>query len=140
MEIKTVLEWFYFTDADFDSALILNDAHRKHNQIICYHCQQAVEKYLKAFLCYNGMIPPRLHILETLCALCSEYDAAFNGIAKDCAYLTPFAVNARYPLEMEVTSANTVKSLEITRKIKEFPPLAELKTKMLIENADEAVI
>ena len=57
MEIETTLEWFYFADADFDSAQILNDAYRKHGEIICYHCQQAVEKYLKAFLCYSGIIP-----------------------------------------------------------------------------------
>ena len=29
METKTALEWFYFADADLDSALILNDAHHK---------------------------------------------------------------------------------------------------------------
>jgi len=32
--------------------------------------QQAVEKNLKAFLCYNGVIPPKIHVLETLCACC----------------------------------------------------------------------
>jgi HEPN domain-containing protein len=134
METKTVLEWFYFGDADFDSALILNDAYRKHNAIICFHCQQAVEKYLKAFLCYNSIIPPKIHVLETLCALCSEFEPLFNDIAKDCAYLSPFAVQAQYPLEMEITDANTEKALEITRKIKDFPPLAELKTKLINEN------
>ena len=41
---------------------------------------------------------------------------------------------------MEVTGANTVKSLDITKKIKDFPPLAELKAKLLKENADEAVV
>jgi HEPN domain-containing protein len=130
METKAVLEWLYFADADFDSALILNDAYRKHNEIICYHCQQAVEKYLKAFLCYNGVIPPKIHVLETLCALCSDFDSSFNELAKDCAYLSPFAVQARYPLEMEITSINTKKSFEITQRIKDFPPIAELKAKL----------
>jgi len=134
METETAIEWFYFADADFDSALILNDAHRKHHWIICYHCQQAVEKYLKAFLCYNGIQPPRIHILEVLCASCSEFDSAFDGIAKDCAYLTPFAVHARYPLEMEITKLNTIKSLEIAGKIKNFPPLTELRAKLIKEN------
>jgi len=138
MEIKTTLastalEWFYFADADLDSALILNDAHRKHNTIICYHCQQAAEKYLKAFLCYNGVTPPKIHALETLCALCSEFDSSFNDLAKGCAYLSPFAVHARYPLEMEITNANTVKSLEIAQKTKDFPVLAELKAKLINE-------
>jgi len=133
METKMVLEWFYFADADLDSAIILSNAHRKHNAIICYHCQQAVEKYLKAFLCYNGLIPPRIHILETLCALCSDFDASFNDVAKDCAYLSPFAVHARYPLEMEITSANTIKSLEVAQRIKDFMPLAELKARLIKE-------
>jgi len=131
MEIETTLEWLYFADADFDSAQILNNAYRKHSEIICYHCQQAVEKYLKAFLCYNGVIPPKIHVLETLCALCSEFDSSFNNIAKDCAYLSPFAVHARYPLEMEITDINIVKSLEIAQKVKDFTPIAELKTKLV---------
>jgi len=38
MEIETTLEWFFFADEDFDSAIILNDAFRKHNAVICYHC------------------------------------------------------------------------------------------------------
>jgi len=88
-----------------------------------------VEKYLKGFLYYNGTVPPRTHTLEILCALCSEFELSFNDIAKDCAYLTPFAVNTRYPLEMEITEANTAKFLEIAWKIKAFPPLAELRAK-----------
>ena len=134
METKTVLEWLYFADADFDSALILNDAHRKHYEIICYHCQQAVEKYLKAFLCCNGMIPPKIHVLESLCELCSEFDPSFNDIAKECAYLSPFAVQSRYPLEMEITGINTAKSLEIAQKVKDFPSIAELRAKLINEN------
>jgi len=130
MEVETTLEWFYFADADFDSAIILNGAYRKLNEIICYHCQQATEKYLKAALCYNGVIPPKIHVLETLCALCSEFDPSFNQIAKDCAYLSPFAARARYPLEMEVTETNTIKALEIAQKVKCFPPIVELREKL----------
>jgi len=133
MEIKIVLEWFNFADADLESALILNNAQRKHNAIICYHCQQAVEKYLKAFLCYKCVIPPKIHMLESLCAMCSEFDSSFDDIAKDCSYLSPFAVQARYSLEMEITSINTVRSLEIAQKIKDFPPLAELRVKLVTE-------
>jgi HEPN domain-containing protein len=136
MEIETSLEWFYFADADFDSTLILNDANRKHNTIICYHCQQAVEKYLKAFLCCNDVIPPKIHVFEALCALCSEFDSSFNDISRDCAYLSPFAIHARYPLEMEITGLNTVKSLEIARKRKDFPPITGLKAKLINEKGN----
>jgi len=79
------------------------------------------------------MIPPRIHTLEVLCASCSEFDSSFDEIAKDCAYLTPFAVHARYPLEMEITDANTMKSLEGVRKVQDFPPLAELRARLINE-------
>jgi HEPN domain-containing protein len=131
MEIETALEWLNFAEADLDSARILNDAHRKHNEIICYHCQQAVEKYLKGFLCYNGLIPPKIHVLETLCALCSDFDSAFNEIAKDCAYLSSFAVHARYPFEMNTSDLNTEKALKIGEKISDFPPIVELREKSI---------
>ena len=133
MEIETTLEWFRFADADFDSAKILYDAYRKHNEIICYHCQQAVEKYLKAFLCFNGVIPPKIHVLEILCASCSEFDPSFNEIAKECAYLSPFAVHARYPFEVDYTSLNTAKAMEIAGRVKSFPPLSELRVKLTKE-------
>jgi hypothetical protein len=37
-------------------------------------------------------------------------------------------------MEIETTSSNIVKSLEIARKVKDFPPIAELKTKVISEN------
>jgi len=58
-------------------------------------------------------------------------------LAKDCAYLSPFAVHARYPLEIEITITNTAKALEIVQKIKDFPPLVELKAKLLGESENE---
>jgi HEPN domain-containing protein len=133
MEIENALEWLNFAEADLDSAKILNDAQRKHNEIICYHCQQAVEKYLKGFLCYNGLIPPRIHVLETLCALCSDFDSVFNEIAKDCAYLSSFAVHSRYPFEMTTSDLNTEKALKIGEKISNFPPIVELREKLINE-------
>jgi len=36
MNTEIVLEWLYFADADYDSALILNDAYKKHHEIICF--------------------------------------------------------------------------------------------------------
>jgi HEPN domain-containing protein len=137
MEIETALEWLNFAEADLDSAKILNDAHRKHNEIICYHCQQAVEKYLKGFLYYNGLMPPKIHVLEMLCALCSDFNPVFNEIAKDCAYLSPFAVHARYPVEMSINDLNTKKALEIGEKINNFSPIVELREKLINENKEK---
>ena len=63
MNIKDVKEWLQFADDDFYSAQILNESVRKPYEIICYHCAQAVEKYLKGYLIYNDIVPQRTHNL-----------------------------------------------------------------------------
>jgi HEPN domain-containing protein len=136
MTVEMTLEWLEYADADLDSASILRAAYRQHKEIICYHCQQAVEKYLKGFLCAQGVFPPKIHALETLCASCSDFDPAFNEIAKDCAYLSPFAVHARYPHEMEITDYNVEKALIIAEKVSTFSPLVALKEQLCAKRSD----
>jgi hypothetical protein len=50
MHIEDVQEWLRIADDDLDSAKILNESVRKHCEIICYLCAQAIEKYLKGYL------------------------------------------------------------------------------------------
>ena len=47
MNTEEVKEWMAIADCDFDSAKILNEAARRHYEIICYHCAQATEKYFE---------------------------------------------------------------------------------------------
>lgn len=61
----------------------------------CFHCQQAVEKLLKAWLLWCGEAAPRVHNLATLLDLCREHDAAFGALER-AVELTPYAVEVRY--------------------------------------------
>jgi HEPN domain-containing protein len=63
MNIDDVMEWMKLADDDFDSAKILNESIRKHYEIICYHCAQAVEKYLKGYLTYNIRTLSRIKLM-----------------------------------------------------------------------------
>jgi len=65
-----------------------------------YHCQQAVEKALKAFLTHHDTVFVRTHDLTELLELCITIDHSFEsyrGIAED---LTPYAVLFRYPSDL----------------------------------------
>ncbi|MCX8091701.1 MAG: HEPN domain-containing protein, partial [Verrucomicrobiae bacterium] len=64
---------------------------------VCYHAQQAAEKYLKAFLVANRVAPPHVHDLEQLLNLCLDLDPTLDELAADCALLTDYAVDVRYP-------------------------------------------
>ncbi len=47
---------------------------------VCFHCQQAVEKFLKAFLIANGIDIKKTHNIEFLLSECSDIDKDFSGI------------------------------------------------------------
>jgi HEPN domain-containing protein len=46
----------------------------------CFHCQQAVEKSLKAFLCYMGKDIEKTHSITFLLSECSFFDPVFGSI------------------------------------------------------------
>jgi len=64
---------------------------------VCFHCQQAAEKLLKAFLIGKGRTYPITHdllaILENILPINSEAER----LRDDLALLTPYAVEVRYP-------------------------------------------
>jgi HEPN domain-containing protein len=64
---------------------------------IAFHCQQAAEKYLKAFLAYHGTKPRRIHDLAELLSDALLLDATLDAFAEDCSELTVYAIDSRYP-------------------------------------------
>jgi len=66
-----VKEWYRFAMMDFSAATHLNNTMcPKPLEIICYHCQQSAEKFLKGFLISNSIEPPKTHDLQELCEMC----------------------------------------------------------------------
>ncbi len=62
---------------------------------ICFHAQQAVEKFLKAFLVHHNIDFPRTHDLDFLLLECKKVDSKDFDI--DLHSLSDFGVNIRYP-------------------------------------------
>ena len=81
-DLKTALELFSQKDSDY-------------YEIIAFHCQQCVEKYLKGFLSFHGKKIEKIHSIENLLLQCNKIED-FSS-AKDLVGLTVFAVNIRYP-------------------------------------------
>jgi len=65
---------------------------------ICFHCQQLVEKMLKAYLIINGKEIKKTHNIEFLLSECADFDDEFNEI--DSKNLSDFGVEVRYPGDM----------------------------------------
>ena len=128
MDNKIILDWFNFADMDLDSAEYLSTMQRQPLEIICYHCQQSAEKFLKGFLIFNGIEePPKIHNLVTLCDMCEKFDSCFTEIIKQCSVLTLYGVQPRYPNEIIVENSDMKKALEYANQIKNFAPLMEVR-------------
>lgn len=90
-----LLQWLDKAQHDLIAADILIKANPLILDIACFHCQQAVEKYLKSFLVYHNRDFIFTHNLEYLVQQCSEIDSDFGDL--DMQNLTLYAVRARYP-------------------------------------------
>ena len=90
--------WQWFEKANHDIIAVQRELTNEAplTDIACFHCQQAAEKYLKAFLAAHLIKPPRIHDIATILKACSELDASFEQLEK-VSYLTDFAVEMRYP-------------------------------------------
>ena len=122
-----VYDWFRFANQDLASAEHLLSLHPQPLEVICYLCEQAVEKYLKGFLIFCGsQQPPKTHELDRLCELCVVHDDRFSEIMKVCLVLTDYGVQPRYPHEMYIEERHAHKALEYARQVKVFAPLAAL--------------
>jgi HEPN domain-containing protein len=137
MACEFIGEWLYI--GDMDLAVAENSAvtmHPKPIELICFHCHQAAEKYLKAYFVYKtDDIPPRTHSLETLCDLCTEHEASFATLYENCKRLTPYAIQVKYPPLLDLDEFDMARALRYATEIKAFPPLAELREKLAQEDA-----
>ena len=73
--------------------------------VVCFHCQQAAEKLLKAFSVATGRPVPRTHDLLRLLEEVLPISPAAESLRDDLALLMPYAVEIRYPDEWFQPSA-----------------------------------
>ena len=132
-----VKEWFEIASDDLRSAAFLFDKLcPKPLEIICYHCQQAVEKALKGFLIDRGIEPPYTHDLEDLRLMCMQYDSSFadSTVQNVCAILKGYATTTRYPNRPQIEETDAVFALNEAEKIHKLcadliPPVDEKRLK-----------
>jgi HEPN domain-containing protein len=84
-------------DADLRGAVKLARSDPPLHDLVCFHCQQGAEKYLKAMLEELGLTIPRTHELEHLLTLLLPHHAVLRGLQRGLSRLTAFAVDPRYP-------------------------------------------
>lgn len=82
---------------DVQSARVIAGSPDRLYDNVCFHAQQAAEKYLKALLQEAGRPVPRTHDLPLLLTLLLPIHPACQSLRRGLVFLSQFAVDHRYP-------------------------------------------
>jgi HEPN domain-containing protein len=94
---RLVADWRRRADEDLAVAEHLLREGARHANAVAFHCQQAVEKYLKAFLTWREVEFPKTHDLGRLLDLVQTVNEPLAHGLRQVIALTPFGVELRYP-------------------------------------------
>ncbi len=135
---KTLKEWMEFARMDFLAAKHLYEhMYPKPLEIICYHCQQAIEKLLKGVLISRGVTIEKTHDLGLLAEMLQEYTEVDEKYLEICDDLTPYGVKIRYPQELFIEEYHVKKALEETQELYDWLLTLSQAEKMNLDAIEE---
>lgn len=100
-----VMEWLDKAIRDLKSAKVLFE-HDCGNDYVAFHCQQTIEKALKALIIYLYATLEQGHSLLYLCKKVMVQREEFSQYLKDCAFVNQYYIETRYPNENAITVSN----------------------------------
>jgi HEPN domain-containing protein len=120
-EIELARQWFQRVEVDLRCAQVDLTADPPITEDACFHCQQAVEKTLKAFLTYHHVEFDPTHEIERLLKQCAGIDSAFDALQERAGRLTDFAVRFRYPYPGRAPDVEKARqALALARQVWDF--------------------
>ncbi len=96
---RATREWVKKAEADYRGARSLARKKAPLHDLVCFHCQQCAEKYLKALLEELGIAVAKTHELNKLLTALRPHHSALTPLKRGLDFLTRFAVETRYPGE-----------------------------------------
>ena len=112
--------WLFRANEDINVIRYLSKSEFElYQSTICMHAQQAVEKFLKAFLVFNNVDFPRTHDVDFLLEKCKKIDPKDFNL--DLGSLAVYGVKLRYPDDFYIPSKEeTLKNIDIALCIKKI--------------------
>jgi HEPN domain-containing protein len=111
-------EWIRKAETDLRVVQLADRETEPMNDVICFHCQQSAEKYLKALLQESGQPVPRIHNLVALKELLLPIHPSIRPLGRGLDFMTRFAVDARYPGHT-VTRRQATSALQWAGRVRE---------------------
>ncbi len=118
--LHIVRQWVERAEEDLNAAerLLVGEEYCP-TSTVCFHAQQCVEKYLKAFLTSAQIEFPKMHSIVELMALLPEVARPQLG-AEEQQRLTNYATVTRYPGDWEpITREEAEQAVGMARRVRE---------------------
>ena len=120
-QVEECKQWIIKGDHDLGTAKITYLHIPEYLDTVTFHCQQAVEKYLKAFLIFHSTPFKRTHDLIYLLDLITTIDIEFEKFYDIVSELQGYAVEIRYPEEIIFLSKEKVENaIAIAKNVREI--------------------
>ncbi|MBP1560450.1 MAG: HEPN domain-containing protein [Oscillospiraceae bacterium] len=118
---KRYFDWLYHAYQDLLAARMLIEDNRLYGPTV-FHCQQAIEKSLKAFLLFKHRKLFDGHNLTWLCKQAALTDQAFTQWIGKSTLLNRFYIETRYPADIpeEISRELAEDILAATEEMTEF--------------------
>ena len=94
---ELLLRWVQKAEADWLAIGSLLAGQRIPWDVVCFHCQQTAEKYLKALLITLDVEFEPMHDLLRLARLASGVEPELRILFDPLSILNPYSVQVRYP-------------------------------------------
>jgi HEPN domain-containing protein len=114
-------DWIEKADHDLGTAVVVNQHLPEYADVLAFHCQQAVEKYIKCLLEKNTIQFKRSHDLRYLLDLLSDIIPVTNELYEKILKLNAFSVEVRYPdIKIELSEEDRNSAISIAKEFREF--------------------
>ena len=124
---ETTAQWLKISANDYEAAVsLMNLNNPSFYASICFHCQQSVEKLLKALLIQHNKDFEKTHDLMKLKLLLQSLEIEIKTPERELEFLSICAVEFRYPGE-EATLEDAQDALDISKRLR-IELLPKLKT------------
>ncbi len=105
---------------DWSAARKTSTPDSEETDVAASHCQQAVDKMLKAYLVSRGIEFEKVHDLRRLLDHCADDDGEFDSLREAAEPLTLYAIAFRYPGPADPTRQEVESALQVVERVWTF--------------------
>ena len=118
---ETIAKWVEKADEDLGTAILINSNLPQYKDTIAFHCQQAVEKYIKAWMLSENLEIKKTHDLVYLLELINVKRIVEAEWFEKAEQLDDYGVEVRYPdSTINLSDSDIEDAIRITNEFRAF--------------------